>query len=155
MVILLGVALPKCGCFLGAPLIPAHVVPGLNDAAHSVPGGAVAVPPAPARGDAGPAIFFRRECGHLTHAFMEPEAKEAAKAALGFAAVPFYVVADGTTGRVALSGGGKACTLEAIRAALEAAVPEDREGGATTGAPIDVTAEELHLHSEFTLDEDF
>mmetsp|Transcript_6805 Transcript_6805/g.12631 ORF Transcript_6805/g.12631 Transcript_6805/m.12631 type:complete len:200 (-) Transcript_6805:167-766(-) len=71
--------------------------------------------------------------GNMTHAFMEPKEKEAAKAEWGFSAVPFLVVA--VQGRVIAQGSPKVVTLEVIQEAFAAPAALD---GATTETPIDV-----------------
>jgi len=95
---------------------------------------------------------------------MGPEAKEAAKRAFGFSAVPFYVVA-GPSGGVRLAGGPKVGTLDAIAHVL--AEEDAPAAGTTTEMPIDVTveaaaeavaevaAEAAPAPPVFTLDEDF
>jgi hypothetical protein len=74
----------------------------------------------------------------MTHAFMEPKEKEAAKAEWGFAAVPFLVVAVG--GQVVISGSPKVVTLEVIQKELLSPAltsPVESEG-ATTKTPIEL-----------------
>lgn len=80
---------------------------------------------------------------HLTHTFLDLEHKEAAKAAFGFAAVPFYVVLS-ADGRVLAAEGPKAPDFAALLAAADAG-----EAAAEADVPAPATSD------VFTLDEDF
>jgi len=122
-------------------------------------------------------------CAHLRHAFMAPDDKAAAKAAFGFTAVPYYVVAlpiRGVAGdgiapvgdlcvelplRVVAHGGPKVLgALEDLEAALSQtpnASATEKAGGKTPKKPIDMSAEaaaspnSAPAQPSFTLDEDF
>jgi len=81
------------------------------------------------------------EWGNLLHVFMEIEVKEQAKAAFGFAAVPFYVVVD-RQGNVVGSGDPK--TVDFVKLLADTKVPSSA-AAASSSATI----------PEFKLDEDF
>ena len=78
----------------------------------------------------------------MTHVFMELADKEKLKAQFGFNSVPFILVTADDRGTVALEGGLKKCSLEAVRAALEGkgAAPSEKEvaGGSATQQAINV-----------------
>ena len=81
----------------------------------------------------------------MTHVFMELANKEKLKAQFGFSAVPFILVTADDQGTVALSGGLKKCSLDAVQAALEAGAPE---AGAGAAAPIDVASPQQEAAGE-------
>lgn len=126
--------------------------------------------------DFGRELVEEWSCTHLRHAFMAPDEKAAAKAAYGFSAVPYYVVALPHEGAappgdlcveqplsVVAHGGLKALgKIEDLEAALNltAHANTQKNEGAAPAAPIDVSAESAAVESapaqpSFVLDEDF
>jgi hypothetical protein len=126
--------------------------------------------------DFGRELVEEWSCTNLRHAFMAPDEKAAAKAAFGFSAVPYYVVALPHKGpaapgdlcveqplSVVAHGGlkdlGKLVDLEAALNLTAHANTQENEGAALA-APIDVTSESAAEESapaqpSFVLDEDF
>ena len=109
--------------------------------------------------DFGKELVEEWEYTNVRHVFMGLKEKEAAKATLGFAAVPFYVV-TAAGGRLVASGGPKAMTLAAIEAALASEPPKaETVAPGAASAPIDVESpnkpEPAEVQPALFTDEDF
>ncbi len=94
-------------------------------------------------------LLADEDWGNLTHTFMHMEAKEKAKTAFGFAAVPFYVIVS-KDGAVLGKGDPKTTDYAALLAA--AAAPAALCGGSVDDKTLQPMATAAHT---FTLDEDF
>lgn len=70
---------------------------------------------------------------HVSHYFMEPEDKEAAKEALGFKSVPFYVVIN-KEGVIQQMGGTKQIDFESIPGKLQSV--ENKENDRPEDSPM-------------------
>jgi hypothetical protein len=82
----------------------------------------------------------------MTHAFMEFADKEKLKSQFSFSSVPFILVTGDAQGTVALSGGLKKCSLEAIAEAL--AEQQPASVGAGAGQAINVESPQQDVSAE-------
>ena len=83
----------------------------------------------------------------MTHAFMEFADKEKLKSQFSFSSVPFILVTGDAQGTVALSGGLKKCSLEAIAEAL-ADKQQPAFAGAGAGQAINVESPQQDVSAE-------